>query len=918
MKEFNRDMASPPSARGMPHLLRVLLLVFLLQVDASAATVTSFRVLSRIEHRYAVTQVTSRMRNLRSEPTEMKFRMTLPKKAFISSFTIEVDGVNHTSTIGEPLPEPSFNQRLERSIFLVQEENNEQKFEVSTSVASQGKVTFYLTYEELLRRVNGRYFHTVQVRPGQRIPEAEVVVHIHEREAVEDYLILELPGQEVSLGHPGATVFNERRRAGEVWVKYVHIDPPDGSGRGVDGAFVLAYAIRTRQDGGEIQRENDHFVHSFCPEEMVRMPSHSVLVLDVSLSMKGEQFEHMKEAVEAMLGELRSEDTFELLVFSADVKSLGQFNGTRSHKKKVKRMMKRLEPMGNSYLNPAYHEALRRATGFDRKNVARKVVMVSDGWGTLGQTDPEVIRATLRAANTFNIPIFGVVFGPDADLRLIEQVSADSGAWALRVFPRSGVKEQVRRFFQEISSPLLVDVAMSYPQEQIYEELLVRREESSYFYSGSEMVTAGVLVPNTPNFHPVVTGRGRFGPERLEVTRIDSRYQNIAMGGVGIVSRIWAYLKVQDLLAKMAASEDPSVIVRLHYTLQDLATRNRFVTEYTPLMVMLPNLGYELVYPQKARKRHKNDYTHSQGPINKTFVVGDPNFIVHTRGVRLPFCFDYHGYNGAFLSLIQDPYTKIIVNGQVTSASHNPDRTYFSALFFSLGRINVTVTQDRIHIDCLGEDRVPQVNFVKKSLYPFYDKKGRPYERRNKVNGKKRRKKHKKKPDLRKGVNLSKQCNHVTSWDKGMARLYGTAMILKKQDSKHLDVILGDGEAHFAVTRSTNADGQAYLGFYVEGQKILSPQAHGIIGQFNNKTIEILPTEAGRCGDVDSSAFIRVQRRNPQGGFETSHVCGERGSRHSALSGRDVECINVSDMGSGLLDRRRYDLQCLGCAASLT
>ncbi|ROT84971.1 hypothetical protein C7M84_021711 [Penaeus vannamei] len=64
-----------------------------------------------------------------------------------------------------------------------------------------------------------------------------------------------------------------------------------------------------------------------------------------------------------------------------------------------------------------------------------------------------------------------------------------------------------------------------------------------------------------------------------------------------------------------------------------------------------------------------------------------------------------------------------------------------------------------------------------------------------------------------------------------MARLYGTAMILKKQDSKHLDVILGDGEAHFAVTRSTNADGQAYLGFYVEGQKILSPQAHASSSQ---------------------------------------------------------------------------------------
>ncbi|XP_063601738.1 inter-alpha-trypsin inhibitor heavy chain H4-like [Penaeus indicus] len=114
-------MASPPSARGISRLLRVLLLLFLLQVDTSFAMVTSFKVLSKIEHRYAITQVTTKMRNLRSEMSEMKFRMTLPKKAFISSFTIEVDGVNHTSTIGEPLPEPSFNQRLERSIFLVQE-----------------------------------------------------------------------------------------------------------------------------------------------------------------------------------------------------------------------------------------------------------------------------------------------------------------------------------------------------------------------------------------------------------------------------------------------------------------------------------------------------------------------------------------------------------------------------------------------------------------------------------------------------------------------------------------------------------------------------------------------------------------------------------------------------------------------------
>ena len=41
------------------------------------------------------------------------------------------------------------------------------RFKVDITIAAQGKVTFNLTYQELLQRNKGFYEHTVYVNPGQ-------------------------------------------------------------------------------------------------------------------------------------------------------------------------------------------------------------------------------------------------------------------------------------------------------------------------------------------------------------------------------------------------------------------------------------------------------------------------------------------------------------------------------------------------------------------------------------------------------------------------------------------------------------------------------------------------------------------------------------------------------------------------------
>ena len=48
------------------------------------------------------------------------------------------------------------------------------------TIAAQGKVTFNLTYQELLKRNKGFYEHTVYVNPGQVVDDMQIEVAVKE------------------------------------------------------------------------------------------------------------------------------------------------------------------------------------------------------------------------------------------------------------------------------------------------------------------------------------------------------------------------------------------------------------------------------------------------------------------------------------------------------------------------------------------------------------------------------------------------------------------------------------------------------------------------------------------------------------------------------------------------------------------
>lgn len=70
---------------------------------------------------------------------------------------------------------------------------NANEFTVSVNIEPQTKVTFNMTYEELLTRRNGHYHHCIHIDPGAIVPELKVKVHITEVLPIIDVQVPELP-----------------------------------------------------------------------------------------------------------------------------------------------------------------------------------------------------------------------------------------------------------------------------------------------------------------------------------------------------------------------------------------------------------------------------------------------------------------------------------------------------------------------------------------------------------------------------------------------------------------------------------------------------------------------------------------------------------------------------------------------------
>ena len=120
------------------------------------------------------------------------------------------------------------------------------------------------------------------------------------------------------------------------------------------------------------------------------------------------------------------------------------------------------------------------------------IMFLTDGNPTEGETSRDKILKNTREANQGRYQLNTVSFGHAVDFRFLQQVAAQNGGTAHKVYEDSDASVQIQNIYNDIASPLLTDVQMSYMGHNIKTKHTTKRKFGTYF-GGSEIIVCGQL-----------------------------------------------------------------------------------------------------------------------------------------------------------------------------------------------------------------------------------------------------------------------------------------------------------------------------------------------------------------------------------------------------------------------------------------
>ncbi|KAJ3602080.1 hypothetical protein NHX12_029840 [Muraenolepis orangiensis] len=242
-----------------------------------------YHINSTVTDRYAATVITSRVANRRDEPTEIEFHVKISKNAFISGFKMSIEGQVYNGVVkAKEEAQQQYSEAVSRgqSAGLVSSVGRTlEEFKTSVTVAAHQKVTFELTYEELLRRRLGQYELQIYARPMQPVDDFKL-----------DVSFSPTAEQQTSCGACGED--------------------------GLNGDLVIVYDVSRDDNLGDLKKSDGYFVHHFAPSGLPSIPKNVIFIIDQSGSMYGRKMLQTRAALVHILADLTTEDFFGLITFN--------------------------------------------------------------------------------------------------------------------------------------------------------------------------------------------------------------------------------------------------------------------------------------------------------------------------------------------------------------------------------------------------------------------------------------------------------------------------------------------------------------------------------------------------------------------------------------------------------------------------
>ncbi|KAL7408321.1 hypothetical protein ABVT39_021607 [Epinephelus coioides] len=881
--------------------------------SADMVEVYSVKVDCTVTSRFAHTVMTSKALNKANFSKEIFFEVELPKTAFITNFSMEIDGQVY---VGEVKEKEKAKKQYEKAVSsgqtagLVKASGRKmEKFSVSVNIAAKSNVTFILTYEELLQRKLGQYEILTRVNPQQPVQEFQIAANIYEPEgiafveATATFLSNELlPLVEKTVTDTKAHIsfsptLEQQRKC------------PGCESTIIDGDFIIKYDVNRKKNLGEVQIVNGYFVHFFAPPDLGRVPKNVVFVIDRSGSMSGRKIEQTRDALVAILKDLHEEDHFAFILFDNDIITWKDSltKATKGNVTAAITYIKKLRDSGSTNINDAVLRAVSMLRGErERKNLPERsadmIILLTDGMPNSGESNLQKIQMNARSAIGGKMTMFCLGFGNDVDYSFLDVMARQNKGLARRIFEGSDAAVQLQGFYEEVSSPLLLEVDLRYPDNAV---VLLTKNHYSQFFNGSEIVVAGRLMDNAlDNFMVEVFGQGPKEDFQVQgnadAVNLDVIYpgQEYIFGNFS--ERLWAYLTIQQLLENSEIGTQQEKDNATAKALE-ISLRYNFVTPLTSMVVTKPEtedgtdsplIADKLTEDQRQKEeRHGGSTIHSKsswqgsphhvsssgsgssrssargsssrgsssrGSSSRSHsdVDGDPHFMIELPDRNDALCFNINDKPGTVFNLVRDPKSGFVVNGEIIGKKKAvPDgniNTYF-------GRFGIIHQKLGVRLEVSTQD-----------------------------------------------ISVFHNGRQVKLLWSDAASIKETNMDLKLTKNCSLTVTLRHS-VKFTVIKHTKVwkrrhDQQDYLGFYTLDSRHLSASVHGLLGQFYHGIgFEVTDLHPGVVQEkLDATMYVKGQILNV-----TRHW--QKDFSRDVKNGESIPCWFVDNEGKGLIDGRASD-----------
>ncbi|EDL78623.1 rCG55871 [Rattus norvegicus] len=489
-----------------------------------------------------------------------------------------------------------------------------------------------------------------------------------------------------------------------------------------------------------------------------------------------------------------------------------------------------------------------------------------------------------------NISLFSLGIGFDVDYDFLKRLSNENRGIAQRIYGNRDTSSQLKKFYNQVSTPLLRNVQFNYPQASVTD---VTQNSFHNYFGGSEIVVAGKFDPSKlSEVQSVITATSANTELVLEtLSQMDDLEEFLSKdkhADPEFTKKLWAYLTVNQLLTERSLAPTAASKRKITKAILQMSLDHHIVTPLTA-MVIENDAGDErmladsppqdhsccsgaLYYGTKVASGPIPSWANpSPTPATAMLAVGakplestppphvirvenDPHFIIYLPKSKKNICFNIDSEPGKILSLVSDPESGLSVNGQLIGAKKTENgklSTYFGKLgfYFQKEDMKIEISTEAI--------------------------------------------------TLSSGSSTSR-----LSWS-DTARLGNERILISVKKEKSVTLTVNK-ELVFSVLlhrvwkkHPVNVD---FLGIYAPPTDKFSPSVHGLLGQFMHEPdIHIFNERPGKePGKPEASMEVKGHKLTVTRGMQKDY-------RTNIVFGTDVPCWFVHNSGKGFIDGHYKD-----------